>query len=65
MSSDHNARNYRLQPEMIGLKENDNDYDKGSMIGATEGQPQDFYLSALERRGRKSGIRQGVVLDSK
>lgn len=61
MSRIHYSRNYRIHPETIGLKENDNDYDKGSMIGATECQSQDFYLSESEWHDRKSGIRQDVT----
>ncbi|KFW97817.1 hypothetical protein JV33_20430 [Pectobacterium carotovorum subsp. carotovorum] len=35
------------------------------MIGATECQSQDFYLSAPEYSGRKSGIRQDMPLSRK
>ncbi|MEQ9919020.1 hypothetical protein ABRQ01_20450 [Pectobacterium aroidearum] len=65
MSRIHYSRNYRMPRVTTGLKENDNDYDKGSMIGATECQSQDFYLSEPEWHDRKSGIRQDAVLVSK
>ncbi|MBL0896117.1 hypothetical protein WCU81_11575 [Pectobacterium atrosepticum] len=56
ISGDRYSRNYRTRPITIKLKENDNDYDKGSMIGATECQSQDFYLSTLEWYSKKNDI---------